>query len=536
MRQRKTNKKLHPGKLFSLTLSMLLFAVMMPMSAFAEVAPEELDVSRSKSATQLDENYTTDVTLSLPSAEESLVSDVVFVMDYSSCQKLAELGFYNALDKLAEQVGSTSAKVHVGAVVFRGVAETYPLEELTPAYISELKSKIKSPEAKGSNMHAGILAAKEMLEESSTPDARKYIVLISDGITYSWDNEGTQYAAALQYHESGEVMYASNSDYEIYHGGLNWYPEGNDWKTYIESISDKINKTLAEKSEPYTRDKSAITKYIAKNETDKYACSVDVALSKCLASWDSLHLYNRYVMTMKSGQYGEYFMNALDGAHSLSFDQIQNDIFYLLDKGSFVTDTIGDKFELTDLESFALTVGDEKLPAIVDGNKVYFGGNSSGNCRFMIEYNADTKSFIWTINEAVSNFAPVQLTYKLKLTNPATAVGTYGQKDLDGDTVIDDTDQPVTPASALYTNESAILTPVDTDGTQYAPIAFPKPSVSYTISKDVPGGDDPAPAPKPDSPKTGDSSILILWSALLLISVAGASTCFIARKRRNTSK
>jgi hypothetical protein len=42
-------------------------------------------VSKSKTATALDGNNQTTVTLSLPSAEEKLTSDIVFVLDKSSC-------------------------------------------------------------------------------------------------------------------------------------------------------------------------------------------------------------------------------------------------------------------------------------------------------------------------------------------------------------------------------------------------------------------------------------------------------------------
>lgn len=45
------------------------------------------ETSKSKTATNLDENYESDVTLSLPAAEEELVSDIVFVIDESSCSE-----------------------------------------------------------------------------------------------------------------------------------------------------------------------------------------------------------------------------------------------------------------------------------------------------------------------------------------------------------------------------------------------------------------------------------------------------------------
>lgn len=62
--------------------------------------PIKWDVSRSKTATKLDTNtWTSNVTLSLPSAEEKLASDVVFVLDKSTSAEKEEqaLGMLTAL-------------------------------------------------------------------------------------------------------------------------------------------------------------------------------------------------------------------------------------------------------------------------------------------------------------------------------------------------------------------------------------------------------------------------------------------------------
>ena len=52
-----------------------------------ETAPTAWDVSCSKDATALDENYTSEVTLALPSEEENLATDVVLALDVSKCTK-----------------------------------------------------------------------------------------------------------------------------------------------------------------------------------------------------------------------------------------------------------------------------------------------------------------------------------------------------------------------------------------------------------------------------------------------------------------
>lgn len=81
----------------TLAAASLLLALLMPLGATplavyadegegttnapAEVAQTDWYVSRSKTATELDDDDVSHVTLSLPSAEEELSSDVVFVLD-----------------------------------------------------------------------------------------------------------------------------------------------------------------------------------------------------------------------------------------------------------------------------------------------------------------------------------------------------------------------------------------------------------------------------------------------------------------------
>lgn len=98
--------------------------------------------------------------------------------------------------------------------------------------------------------------------------------------------------------------------------------------------------------------------------------------------------------------------------------------------------------------------------------------------------------FTWYIEEPVSNFAPVQLTYTVKLINPKTADGTYGKYDRDGSQHYE----------GLYTNQEAVLYPVDSRGNEYRSEEFAKPTVSYVVEHGTPEpGPDPTPTPNPDN-------------------------------------
>ena len=151
----------------------------------------------------------------------------------------------------------------------------------------------------------------------------------------------------------------------------------------------------------------------------------------------------------------------------------QPDQTIAISEGSKVEDTIGNKFTLIP-DSFKLTVGDTKLKLKKDGETYYFGDETVSATAYkfkvtVMETESETK-FNWDINEAIKKDT-VTLSYKLKLTNPQTAAGTYGKDDLDGSLGIAESE-------ALYTNKSAIL--CDKENTKLD--EFPKPSVSYTVS------------------------------------------------------
>ena len=96
-----------------LALVMLIGVMPAAMAAEAEATGTvdyDWKVSKSKTATDLDADGSTRVTLSLPSAEETLVSDVVFVLDGSSSATTdvvkQALSLLNELKRAAENNGA----------------------------------------------------------------------------------------------------------------------------------------------------------------------------------------------------------------------------------------------------------------------------------------------------------------------------------------------------------------------------------------------------------------------------------------------
>ena len=501
----------------------------------------EWEHSKSKTATNLDKNYQSQVTLSLPSAEEQLVSDVVFVLDESSAYDAVVEEMDTMLNNLADHVAKNEAAVKVGVVVFRGNAVTKDLELLTPDSIDDINAFVRTrPDVGGSNMMAGLQAAEAMLQNAPEDDSRKYMILIGDGITYTWSGEngeqlGVNFANA---DAPTSPMLASPDAFDVKHG--NGYMP-NDWSEHLNEVSSVMEKTISEKSYPYSRgvDISNLP-FVSNYEKDNYTSSVDIALYKCDQLYRNLSSKYHCYTVMRSAPslsdpsktdgeihpWGPSFMNYLANGKEVSFAEIQNDIYYLLDAGSQVVDVIGEgvdnagneyNFDFVDkIENIDVKVGGEIIskeriadPQFSDPyiTTAYgFGDGSDNNHEeatqypnydFVVKYYAngrDGKSdecFVWEMNTAVSNFAPVQLTYTVQLTNPQTTDGTYGQYDEDGSEKY----------TSLYTNKEAILYPVDTNHNSGVAEYFQKPTVSYSISNGKPV--DPPVDPEDPTPRPG---------------------------------
>ena len=509
----------------------------------AEADPIDWDVSKSKIATKLDTNtWTSNVTLSLPSAEEALGSDIVFVLDKSSCKKETAASAAQMLTALQSQVQSNGSKIQVGVVVFGGDARvSYPLEAFpaTEAALEELSTALSTrPDGLmgGSNMHAGLLAAQEMLRCSTTDANRKYVILVSDGLTRLFTgSDGKTKDIYYQYTyqdmtgdkqvgtEEGQI---SPKDC-VYFGMIDEWtsvrtketntvlrpiPYGS-WDTYFSKVKDWVRTdgdAYALNYETYGNDptekvKNKVTgeitdtdfKYIGHNDYENHAMSVDRAVYEAYDSFTGMvdSGYRCYAVLPDSGTpFGTAFMDALNEyAHNsvIDFAGIGAEILYAVGAGSTVEDKIGDAFDFVP-GSLKLTVGGTELESKAEGNVTYFGDRAENlneeNFRFKVQYAPDTETFVWTINENVSNFAPVQLTYTVKLTNPETAPGTYGVEDLNGEKTLSEAEAE----KALFTNAYAVLNAKNSAGAPVKAQEFPKPSVSYTVKSFVDASGSPA--------------------------------------------
>ena len=510
------------------------------------------DVSKSKTATNLDENFESDVTLSLPSAETQLASDVVFVLDKSTSAALEEQAL-EMLKNLQAQIQETNAKVKVGVVIFNKEAHTNGFFDLSTEY-DKIETAIKTDISSGTNTHAGLLAGIDMLEsDTSVSDARKYLIFVSDGITYMYNEKPT--AIGLENADKTNIFAGPDNLATKY--GSNAAPGS--WEAYLGKVQALIARDGEWFDYPYGTpfSKDGENHYVAYDDRTNYAMAIDKALYRTYEAYSQAaskyHCYAMLASTNADHPWATSFMNYLAGGKSVKFEQIQNDIYYLLDAGSTVVDVIGhtDDYNfdfVNDAANLTMTVGGETLKTTKINDTSYgFGELRDGEYSYVLTYYANGREdvkdehFVWQINVPVSNFEPVTLTYTVKLTNPKTEPGTYGQYDQDGSKGYD----------GLYTNNSATLYPVDSNGTAGEPEEFLKPTVSYTVKKPEPSPSTdptpvpstepspaptteptpaptaeptaavtPTPAPESSAPQTGDTTNLVMWVVILCIGAA----------------
>ena len=530
------------GKVVLNTVTSLKAAHAYSYNPETPVNPIKWQVSKSKTATNLDANYQSQVTLSLPSSEYQLASDVVFVLDKSTSGNVKDDAI-KMLESLKSDIEENGAKVNVGIVIFNQAASRFGWYDLITEYdqiIEIFNKEIKD----GTNLNAGLLAAKEMLEEHTDVDPnRKHMILVSDGISYYYC-EGTNYQqgytiASLNGGDDGEgsrncTPNSNLSAWGIKYGtygadneGFSYIPDWSQWESGMPALlSSDYTKYQYQVGSPDIPTEADSPKAVPFKERKNYPINVDISLYNSLKLYRDLaskyHCYAVLDGTTNKYTFGTPFMKYMAGetfvgsSSQEKFLNIKNDIFYLVDRGSSIVDVIGEGIDnagneydfkfIDEADKLTLKVGNEVLPIHEENGYYGFGekltsGDYAGHYPYELTYYPEgmgTRSmevagelFRWDINVPVSNFAPVQLTYTVQLTNPQTADGTYGQYDADGSEEY----------AGLYTNKMAILYPVDSNGVEGEQEAFQKPTVSYSISNGKPV--DPPVDPEDPTPRPG---------------------------------
>lgn len=490
-----------------------------------EPEPIEPDwkTSKSKTATNLDDNYESQVTLSLPAEEKQPSTDVVFVLDRSDSSKDARKEINTMLGKLAGIVEKSDATIKVGVVNFRYRADKQmALTELTTENLEEIQAAIGNDKISGTNIEAGIKAGVAMLEaDTETVDENKYLVLLTDGISHAWNGaddqimtlwgEGTADAkvvfnGANSYYSfdsvksSFEEIYAMDANDEQLNSPYEVPVYGADG-TVIE-LNDAQYDNVVKKAGNYIKE-DEYNKYLSGTEKGVYTAAH--AYADAAAKYKCISLYwtiDGYPVAKEFMEWTATQGKAYDITDSADlgnvFDSVQKDILYVVDKGSTVEDYMGNgkdekgndyNFDfVTNPDKLILKVGNTtyvtKTAEADDEDALYYFVPTDGEdtdieaAPFVLHYYKDSSKttldehFVWDINVPIKVIDPVSLTYTVKLRRPATEEGSYGTFDSDGSEEYD----------GLYTNNSATLYPIDSKGNKVKKEEFPKPTVSYEVN------------------------------------------------------
>lgn len=561
------------GAVLALTLGMATPATM----SFADDAAGDAGQSSAleqnqKMATELDENLETKVTLSFPGKREAEPSDVVFVLDKSGAS--AQKDIYNQakqfLGQISQKAKDDGLDIKVGVVLFNKVGNIQrPLTDVVTGY-DDILNAMNSSLHSGTNMDAGLLAAKSILDADTAVKAEnKHVILISDGATYLYCKNGDytkpytrSFGDPTKQTNPGTgaaYPYGSNKMGGIWEWQSREYNLNNAWKQFSDGSNfifsqamkspEKLGKYLEYYRDQYENSDKNWAQYdyeytdaAANNGTTNpipvdvnAPCNIDVAFwstddtfqSMVKAGYD-MNVYYKNAADFDGQVFLQYLTrNSNNGQLDTDFADIKAKLVDKIAAGSTVEDFIGADFDfVNDPAKISLTANGEKLaPVKFDDGAYGFGKLANGSYRFTLDYvNGDQEVLKLTLNEAASPSKPVVLEYSERLVNVPTEPGTH----------------------TLKVNESATLQPIDGNGMRGDAYEFPVPTVTYTVAAPEPK---PEPEVKPTKPSdkkpvkttkgekgampmTGDTFSILPVIGLV---VAGAAVCAagIILKRRN---
>lgn len=474
---------------FALCLGFIPPKVVLAQPASVTVTDPKATVD--KTASELTKNPQTNdletkVSLTFSGTTEDVPSDVVFVLDKSGAADVLDeaLAF---LDELKQQADTKGVKARVGVVLFNRVGNIrLPLTDISTGY-DEIKAAMQSSVHMGTNMHAGLLAGQQMLDEdTSIPNNHKHMVLISDGATYLYSKNNdytTSYTRSFgdpkaQTNPATGNPFLNGSDKK---GGI-WEYQSREYNLNeaIKFSAASGNVTLLEtylnqkrlhdaEYEQYEYEYNASSAYlgIGRKTTpieENAVANIDAAWIHAIDTFDKIaekyrtHVFFKNVADFDGSTLLKY-MTRNTGGLSQNFVQLERALSHSLSDGSFVTDVVGDDFDFVhDFSRVTVKVGNEELTGEkISDNKYGFGKRADGTYRYELTYSEADKTLKLDIHETITADKPATLSFYEKLKDP-----------------------PVTPGTYTYdTNKSATLTVINSGGNSVGRYNFPKPQVTY---------------------------------------------------------
>lgn len=406
-----------------------------------EPTPDTSKPDVNKTATAL-VNDKTEVRLSVggKSAKENVA--VMFLLDKST-----SMGTRTEAAKMLQHLkGLTNTNIIYDVVIFSGTASSTGWKDISndAAYTDTEKKFTNKEPSSGTNMPVGIDQAIQDMEtlksQYSSYAENAYLITISDGITYLWNEEGKTYTVPLLQKEGDNVYTPAHvnvdtwdmmhgkgtpiaSVYTSFEGFLNTIPgkiaetrNGNYVREYLTEMDagDKTDATNALQISTADPEKSQVSsKYARAPEFSVYYSAtkyqelvkqfeksfalpmpeLDNNNQNKMDNWESWYPWGKELMLYlqsNSSNSGQGVVYAADAEEI--FAGIQNKILYQIQSGS-ITDVIGADFSLTDQtltqNTFTLTVNGKAVTANApSGNVITFGekDKSTGKYPYMLTY------------------------------------------------------------------------------------------------------------------------------------------------------
>ncbi len=127
----------------------------------------------NKTASSLNKNLETKVKLSFPGKQEIEPTDIVFVVDKSGMSAETEINMQTKqfLEEIKAHAEDKGLNIKAGVVLFNKIGNIkQELTDITTGYDDTLKALNQSVNS-GTNIQAGLLAAKEMLDNDTEVEA-----------------------------------------------------------------------------------------------------------------------------------------------------------------------------------------------------------------------------------------------------------------------------------------------------------------------------------------------------------------------------
>lgn len=498
----------------------------------------------NKTATKLDGELTTNISLSFPGKEDVLAQDIVFVLDKSgaSDQEGISAQAKAFLEDIKKQASEKGLNIKIGVVSFSGIASAkQELADIVTNY-DTITKKLGKSYGRGTNLHAGLMCAKEMLDNDKAVSAKnKHIILITDGATYLYckdQGEGEKKAYQIPYTRSfgdpktqtdptTQAHYTNGNDKQ---GGI-WeyqsreYNLKNDWKkfngtdvNFIFSYAmggawpwDMKKPENEDKPKPSIKYLGEYLDYYRKQEQDTNAnwpqyeykyfggtrktnpininapANIDIAFMKAddvfqemVKAGYQMNVYYKNKADFNGSLFLKYLArNSNNGELNTDFQQLKKEVLEKVAKGSTVVDYIGKDFDfVNDDKELSLKVANTTLNA----EKITDTTLGKDDAHFGFGKNADNTyryELIYKKADAKDGNKEKLILKINETVYPKTAVTlNYKEKLVNVPTEAG--------THKLNTNKSATLKPVDANGKQGDDVAFPVPQVEYVVRKSTP--------------------------------------------------